>query len=405
VVFEEMCRATEENQIGFIDGYLRARLPITHVWMDAGWYPCRLQKQGGNAWPLVGTWEVDRTRFPRGLRPVTDHAHRQGLKTLLWFEPERVAPGSWLHAERQPWLLGREDQRALAPTAAPRDSDDLWRGSWMLDLGRPEVRAWVVERVSTILTEEGIDVYRQDFNFNPLPHWRANDTPGREGVTENHHTAGYLAWWDALRARFPGMLLDACASGGRRNDLETMRRAVALHPSDHRYDDLEAKQCLRHTLFQWIPFFGGPVLPFDHVDAYAFRSTMGLSTSLPYDLAQPLDLDLLRKLTAEWTEVAALFYGDYYPLTRWSLAEDAWMAWQFHRPEQGDGLIQVFRRRDSPIESACFPLHGLDPEAEYRFHDYDVPADDIHRGADLAEGWRIAIPERRTARLIRYQRA
>ncbi len=130
---------------------------------------------------------------------------------------------------------------------------------------------------------------------------------------------------------------------------------------------------------------------------------MGLSTVVGFDLRQEHDLPLLRKLTSEWRAVADLYYGDFYPLTQWTLAEDAWMAWQFHRPEQGDGLIQVFRRRDSPIESACFPLHGLDPEARYVFHDYDVPDDTEHRGADLASDWRIAIPERRTARLIRYQ--
>ena len=37
------------------------------------------------------------------------------------------------------------------------------------------------------------------------------------------------------------------------------------------------------------------------------------------------------------------------------------------------------------------------------FHDFDVPGDTEHQGADLAAGWRIAIPERRTARLIRYK--
>jgi alpha-galactosidase len=177
----------------------------------------------------------------------------------------------------------------------------------LLNLGNDEAREWLIERVSSLIRSEGIDVYRQDFNINPLPNWRLNDPPEREGMAENLHTCGYLAYWDALRRRFPGMLLDSCASGGRRNDLETMRRAVTLHPTDHRYDDLPVKQCLRHTLFQWMPYFGGPVLPLSQVDTNALRSTMGLSTVIGFDLRQPHDLDLLRKLMAEWRKVAPCY--------------------------------------------------------------------------------------------------
>jgi alpha-galactosidase len=403
VTYEEMTRATTANQIEAIDLHRTAQLPITHWWMDAGWYPCHVAAVQRNCWPQVGTWEVDRSRFPNGLREISDHAHRQGLQTVLWFEPERVAPGTWLHAQRPQWLLATAGQRVLGADAQP-DGDDLWRCSRMFDLGNPEARSWLVERVSDLIRSEGIDLYRQDFNYNPLPYWRDNDPPGRAGMTENRHVSGYLAYWDALRERFPDMLLDSCASGGRRNDLESMRRAVALHPSDHRYDDLEVKQCLRHTLFQWLPYFGGMVVPLDRVDPYAFRSTLGLATAIVYDLRKSLDLDLLRELLRQWHEVAPLFYGDFHPLTACSLADDAWMAWQFHRHEQGDGLIQVFRRAKSPMEEGIFPLRGLDPDAVYQFHDFDQPGEIVHHGAELAAGWRIRIPERRSARLIRYCR-
>lgn len=398
--FDEMGRATEANQIAYIDRHRQAALPITHWWMDAGWYPCRPACLDKNSWWVTGTWEVDRQRFPNGLRAITDHARSHGIRSIVWFEPERVAGGTELRQHPE-WLLADPEQRQFG-SETPL-SREIVGSNRLLDLGNSEALAWLIGRVSALIESEDIDVYRQDFNFNPLPFWRGNDPPGREGLTENHHTTGYLAYWDALRQRFPGLLIDSCASGGRRLDLETMRRAVTLHPTDHAYQDLEVKQTLRHTLFQWLPFFGGPVMPLDRVDAYAFRSTMGLSTVFGYDLEQPHDLDLLRKLTTEWREVAELFYGDYYPLTRWSLADDAWMAWQFHRHEQGDGLIQVFRRAQSPLESAAFGLHGLDPAARYVFHDYDQPGDTIHTGSDLAAGWLIAIPERRTARLIRYQ--
>lgn len=42
----------------------------------------------------------------------------------------------------------------------------------LLDLGNPEARAWLVERMSSLIESEGVDVYRQDFNFAPLDFWR-----------------------------------------------------------------------------------------------------------------------------------------------------------------------------------------------------------------------------------------
>jgi alpha-galactosidase len=400
---EEMGRADAANQMDFLDRYRAARLPIDCWWMDAGWYPCWFE--GKNCWGKIGTWEADPKRFPHGIRAITDHAHRMGIKSVLWFEPERVTPGTWLHDQRPQWLLLGRNQKVFQPGQAPVTADDFAQGARLFDLGNEEARAWLIEHIGNLIEREGLDVYRQDFNCNPLSYWRDHDAPERVGLTENRHVVGYLKFWDALLARFPHLLIDSCASGGRRNDLETLRRGVALHPTDYRYEDLPVKQAIRHSLFQWMPYFGGPVLPLDKVDAYAFRSAMGLSTVVGFDLRRDdLDLELLRKLMTEWHEVAECYYGDYYPLTPYSRDEQNWMAWQFHRPEQGDGLIQVFRRAESPIEAASFPLRGLDPDARYVFHDFDVPDDTEHRGADLASGWRIAIPARRTARLIRYRR-
>jgi alpha-galactosidase len=400
---EEMTRADEANQIEYIDRYREAKLPITHWWMDAGWYPCYVPAKGKNCWGQTGTWEPDRKRFPAGLRAVADHLHANGIRTIVWFEPERVAPATWLHDQRPGWLLVRLDQTAAPAGMLPASWDDLWRCARLLDLGNAEALAWLIERTCSLIDSEGIDVYRQDFNTDPLLYWRDNDPPGREGLTENHHVTGYLAFWDALRRRYPDMLIDSCASGGRRNDLETLRRSVALHPTDYNYADLPVKQCLRHSLFGWMPYFGGPVLPLDRVDAVAFRSTMGLSTVVGFDLRQEHDLVLLRKLMAEWHAVAECYYGDYYPLTSYSRADDAWMAWQFHRPEQGDGVVQVFRRAESPHESAAFPLSALDPGATYEVRDFDEPAPTRHSGAELLVRLKLTLSDRPSARTLHYR--
>ncbi|MBV9849150.1 MAG: alpha-galactosidase, partial [Armatimonadetes bacterium] len=74
----------QANEIRAMDLAAQEKLPVNHWWIDAGWYPCH-----GN-WYNVGTWREDRAEFPDGLRTVTDHARRLGMRQVLWFEPERV---------------------------------------------------------------------------------------------------------------------------------------------------------------------------------------------------------------------------------------------------------------------------------------------------------------------------
>ena len=91
-IYNEMVNATAENQKAFLDRYIELGLKPDYLWIDAGWYVGAHKKN----WPFVGTWEVDTSRFPKGLRELSDYAHSKGVNFLLWFEPERVAPGTWL---------------------------------------------------------------------------------------------------------------------------------------------------------------------------------------------------------------------------------------------------------------------------------------------------------------------
>jgi alpha-galactosidase len=362
----EMAGETEQSQKSALAAYVGAGIKLDYWWMDAGWYRCDGQ------WPKTGTWEVDADRFPRGLRAVSDRAHRNGMKTLVWFEPERVRPDTWLWKERPQWLLTHKkgDNR-------------------LLDLGNPAALRWVINHVSRVIREQGIDLYRQDFNFEPLPYWRAHDAPDRQGITEIRHVEGYLAFWKELRRRFPGMLIDSCASGGRRNDLETMRLSVPFHKTDYDYADQTVKQAFHHSMASWLPYFGALVLPRENVDGYAFRSSLASMTLLVHDLRRSeVDWRPLKPLTEEWRRVTAdgYFYGDYYPLTPFNRDETQWIAWQFNRPDTGKGMVQAFRRKDSPARTMLFRLSGLDPAAMYVVTDLDQPGKPVKRtGRKLME--------------------
>ncbi len=377
-LYNEMCAANEENQKQCIDRYLAEKIPIGHWWMDAGWYPCAPE-----GWPKVGTWEVDTQRFPNGLRAISDHAHARGVKTILWFEPERVHPGTWLAQQHPEWVLGGA-------------------AGGLLNLGNSDARKWLTEHVDQLLTDQGIDLYRQDFNMDPLAYWRGADAPDRQGITEIRHVEGYLAYWDALLERHPKLLIDSCASGGRRNDLETMRRAIPLWRTDWRCEPIGTQAC-SYGISLWIPLSGTGA---QDVEPYVFRSNMVPFTNCLFDIRnEKLDYDLLRRLVAQWQKVADCYLGDFYPLTLYNLGQDAWMAWQFDRPETGAGMIQAFRREKCIFESGRLKLFGLDPEANYELIDLDRNESQHATGRELMErGLLVTIPSQPGAVLLHYQR-
>ena len=388
-VYAEMTRATEANQKAFLDRYREEGMSLDYWWMDAGWYPC------GGSWGQVGTWEVDRERFPNGLRAVSDYAHAQGIGTMLWFEPERVSAGSWLATEHPEWVIGGAE-------------------GGLLNLGLPAAREWLTDHVDRLLTREGIDIYRQDFNMDPLEYWRRHDSPDRQGLTENHHVTGYLLYWDELRRRHPDMLLDTCASGGRRNDLETLRRAVPLWRTDYQYEPA-GMQCQTYGISFWMPFHGGGNLAdskaaygepgYTAVEPYAFWSTCYPSINCGIDMTVPeVDYAALKELYAQRRQMIQLLYGDYYPLTPYSLEQDAWMAWQFDDPQSGIGLVQAFRRAASTQAEYRLPLRGLDPDVRYALRTIDgKPLGHAH-GHQLAQpGLLVRLDEQPGAAVILYQ--
>jgi len=96
--------------------------------------------------------------------------------------------------------------------------------------------------------------------------------------------------------------------------------------------------------------------------------------------------------------------GDYYPLTRYTTEDTAWVAWQFDRPEMGDGMLQAFRRPASPIEEVRFKLRGLDAKAQYAVSNLDVPGQIQFSGQELNEkGLPVAIRDLPGAVIIIYK--
>ncbi len=404
---EEFTAATEANQVAFLAKWAAHGIPVDVWWIDAGWYPCR-DERGARRWPLTGSWFPDPERFPRGLKPVADAAARQGADLLVWFEPERVMPGTWLQQHHPEWLLPFPRDTAN-PNWAPVAPSSL------LNLGEPACRQWLTEQVSGLLRDNGIRIYRQDFNFEPLPYWRHGEPPDRAGLRENLHVQGYLQYWDDLLARHPGLWIDSCASGGRRNDLETMRRAVPLHYTDFGYGDHPVKLSFLQVMSEWLPYYKEVTLAWDQegaarfdrrVDAFGCHCGLGPMLIACLDIRrEDYDWALLRRMLALWRRAAALMIeGDYYPLTPIHRSPARWVARQFHCPETGRGFVQGIRLPQCPDETLLVHPQGLAGDAVYRFENPETGEQRELAGAAVTrDGFTFALPAR-TAAVWFYQR-
>ena len=377
-----------------VQAFLDAGIKPDICWRDAGggntWYP----SAGGpftepkKIWLNTGTWEVDTAKYPQGFKPFSDKVRANGMQFLLWFEPERVGdPNSWLGKNHPEWLM-------------PGNS----AGS-VLNLGDPAALKWLIEHLDGMVKSQGLDWYREDLNGgNYCTAWRKHDAPDRQGITENLYVQGHLAFWDELRRRHPKLHLDSCASGGRRNDLETMRRSVPLLRSDWSVSafakeplQIEGNQAQTHGLSSWLPWQGIGV-PF-FTDRYAVRSYyvtgFGMVQNEHWHKSEAKRADVQRGY-GEVRRISNLMLGDYYPLTPYSLDTTSWIAWQFHHGDLGEGVVQAFRRPDATSETLTVKLRGLDPKQRYEIENLDG-GKEVRTGEELMRGYAIRLREKPAA--------
>ncbi len=364
------------------------------LWIDAGWHgdrrePCDDPATGG-WWLTTGDWFANPYLHPKNLRNIRDLAREKGMKFLLWFETERARKTSHFYREHPDWFL-----------TLPENEDAL------LDLSRDEVLDGITEILAAQIEAIGIDCFRQDFNLEPLPYWRAHDEEGRVGLHEIRHITNLYALWDRLRKRFPNLLIDNCASGGRRIDVETLKRSVPLFRSDYscwRNANPNFLQAQNIGAQRFVPFTG--CASRGKLDWYTARSSYSAGWlsehwSLGYLTLTEEELQMLRQITEEYRQVREWFACDFYVLENAGANNEGWCAVQYDRPEKGDGMVMVFRREHSRCTEASYPLH-LNPTASYRFADLNTHEIRELSAEELKQGFSVRIPNPRESRIITY---
>ncbi len=336
--------------------------------------------------------------FPEGIRPVSDAARERGMKFLLWFVPNSVFPETGIVKDHPEWLGEQYSEELFG--------EQVFYG---LDHGDGEVNQFMIDHFSKVIADYGVDVFRTDGTHL----WPSTSDPERLGMNQIRYNEGFYAFWDGLLERNPDLLIDNCGCGGRKLDIETIKRSVVLWRTDsHASGDFDpaSSQAMTYGLSMWLPLFAAPVPAGTRFGEYAFRSSHAPAmlmcwTGDPTETLEKIDVDAFRRILNQYRDVQDCYVGDYYPLTPYSLDADMWMAWQFDRPDQGRGVVQAFRRAESDEASCEYKLRGLDADAEYRLTDLDTDGSRQVTGQELMEaGVTVEVAAQPGSAILTYER-
>lgn len=379
-------------------------------WFDAGWY----YDPAGNTvetdwWGTIGSWELDRDKWPDStFRESNEACHKNGMKVLVWFEPERVT-----HVEDLVKNHGYNPEWAIANG-----------GLITNNIGDSECLEWTLNRIIRMMEENAVDMYREDNNSDPGFTWptldrRESEKYGikRSGMAENKCICGHYKLWDSIidycSKHGKCTFVDSCASGGGRNDIESMRRGFPLMRSDADRTTTALRLSMTSSFCRWIPFHGSATKETENEletskgsgsDVYASRASF-----LPiYNYGEAfvhnkeLDFALLRKNIAEWKSVRHLLTKDFYVLTPWHHEQNKsdWTVFAYDDSLSGESILLAFRMEEARSQIFTAKLTFADADAKYRLRNADTNEETVLCGKELQKGILLKADKPRTSILL-----
>jgi alpha-galactosidase len=338
--------------------------------LDAGWYEGAGERDPFDFHSGLGSYKVDTRKFPDGLRPLADRAHELGMKFGVWVEPERVdlrtvgEPGM----ARETWLM--QENGLYEPGVPNADARTA-----MLDLGNPEAREWLLDKLSALVAESGLDQIKWDNNA-----W-VNNTRQLQGAGPNdgnfRHVAGLYELLAALKERFPWLLIENCSGGGNRLDLGLLRYTDAgwmddrTSPSAHVRHNLQGLTAFlppAYLLSYLLHDAAEPMHDAPDFALYAQSRMPGVfGLSFPPDSLDDRDMQRVREQTDRWKALRSLQQtASAYlvsPQVDGTLS-GPWDGTLLVSPGQDAAVLYAFQN-DVETEGANFHLRGLDRPSEY----------------------------------------
>ncbi|SLN55106.1 Alpha-galactosidase [Pseudooctadecabacter jejudonensis] len=337
--------------------------------LDDGWFGNR-----DDDTRALSDWEVDVRKYPDGLGPLIDHVHAQGMAFGIWFEPEMINPDSDIHRAHPDWALGSEDQL-------------LGRQQKALNMALPAVRDYLYDRIARVLQDHPIDYIKWDHNrVLPMP--------------DAAQTRGSYALIDRLRADFPHVEIESCASGGGRIDFGILKRTQRVWLSDS--NDALERLNIQHNAALFLPLSitGSHVGPrrchtSGRVFDISFRAWVAAQRHMGFEM-DPRELDdyetrVLTEVTSwwkhnrDWMEDADILRLD---------SSDPAVICEQQMTREGDRFVVFAGKAATSAQISPRPLRltNLDPTAMYEINLANrLTASHLSRGVPALKDGPVAV--------------
>ncbi|NGM63579.1 alpha-galactosidase [Sphingobacterium sp. SGG-5] len=332
--------------------------------VDDGWFKNRTASDSG-----LGNYEIDKNKFPNGLKPVIDHVHKLGMKFGLWVEPESVSDNADVFVKNPHYTFQfREREKG--------------RYRKLLNIANEDVYEHLLNSLSKLLSENAIDFIKWDQNsYLSEPGW-LNAPTGLEREARIRHTQNVYRLVETLRSRFPEVIFETCASGGGRVDLGMLSRMDQAWVSDNT-DPLDrlfiqhgyAQMLPANTMVSWVTSMTRhqPV----SLD-FRFDVSSGGVLGIGANIAKWSEGDktiAIKKIEIYKRIRPVVQYGDYYALT--AVKENSKISYQYVNQNQKSAVVFFFdtshflpnnRERKSELKVR---LKGLEAGQRYTIKNLD----------------------------------
>lgn len=370
--------------------------------LDAGWFATD-QGDPTTGWESrTGDWTVSRARFPHGLSSLSDRCREAGLCFGLWFEPEVIGQLSALRSTHPEWLHHIDGQPPEPEARA------------ILHLGIPGARAHAFDRITRMLHQARVGWMKWDFNADFGPGGWAPGLPAELTAQDPlvAHYRGLYLLQDEVRAAFPDLILEMCASGGGRMDGALLSHAhvnwISDQPGPLRKLAIHFGCQLAHPavacndwLVEWPP---GHIPGYDDDEAaneergdLAFRLRVAMLGS--FGISAEIDRWTATDIAIAQAHVALyirqvrdiVHHGDQYQLTEapTSHGDGDWAAIWYVAKDGARGVLFAFRLAGK-MATRAFALPGLSATRRYRVQFFPAAPIELD-GAALASGLSMTI--------------
>lgn len=351
---------------------LAAQIGCEAFVIDANWHRC---STNSSDWQEnLGDWEINRQKFPEGLTPIIKAVHDRGMKFGIWLEPEVASPASDLFRSHPEWFFTLNNKPLVKSKRLH------------LDFSRPEVRAHMLAVLDRLMQEGQIDWFKFDYNIDVGNEF---DPAGSDAKNSrlHEHLQGYYQWLDDIAKKYPKVILENCASGGRRWDLGIARYTHTAWISDT-VNPRFSPQVAYGALIEFAPetcnhWMVGDINPkrrggygatitttdpawWDFMFRIAMNGQTGVSSRL--DFWPPEALKCAQDNISLYKRIRGTIHGaDVYHLTDAPAAgpnPTGWMGIQYNQPLDDSCVALIFRLSLGDPEQP-FRLKSLKPGQNY----------------------------------------